>query len=106
MSGGIQVDMEALERVGHGYALAAGQLREVLGGLDAQVGALGGHMGIGGATAAYESMWDAWRGALDGLVGELDGQVTRLLHAIASYDMADNYDYFTGVRGRVALTGP
>src|SRR6266511_3689178 len=68
MSGGIQVDMEALERVGHRYALAAGQLREVLGGLDAQV--------------------------------------SRLLHAIASYDMSSTYDYFTGVRGRVALTGP
>jgi uncharacterized protein YukE len=106
MSGGIQVDMEALDRVGRGYAVAAGQLREVLGGLDAQVGTLGDTMGIGGATAAYEQMWQAWRVALDGLVSELDGQVTRLLHAIASYDMADNYPYFTGVRGRVELTGP
>jgi uncharacterized protein YukE len=106
MSGGIQVDMDALDRVGRGYAVAASQLREVLGGLDAQVGALGDTMGIGGATAAYEQMWHAWRGALDGLVSELDGQVTRLLHAIASYDMADNYPYFTGVRGRVELTGP
>jgi uncharacterized protein YukE len=106
MSGGIQVDMEALDRVGRGYAVAAGQLREVLGGLDAQVGTLGDTMGIGGASAAYEQMWHAWRVALDGLVSELDGQVTRLLHAIASYDMADNYAFFAGVRGGVELAGP
>lgn len=106
MSGGFQVDTDALDRVGHGYAVAAGQLREVLGGLDAQVGSLGDAMGIGGATAAYEQMWSAWRGALDGLVTELDAQVTRLLHAIASYDMADSYGSFTGVRGRVELNGP
>jgi hypothetical protein len=106
MSGGFQVDMDALERVGRGYELAAGQLREVLGGLDARVGALGDAMGIGGATAAYEHMWSAWRGALDGLVSELDGQVARLLHAIASYDVADDQASFTGVRNRVKLRGP
>jgi uncharacterized protein YukE len=103
MSGGFQVDMEALERVGRGYALAAGQLREVLGGLDAQVGGLGDAMGIGGASAAYEHMWSAWRGAFAGLAGELDAQVARLLQAIASYDLADNYAYFSGVRNRTGL---
>ncbi|HEX6677764.1 MAG TPA: WXG100 family type VII secretion target [Actinomycetes bacterium] len=106
MSGGFQVDMDALERVGRGYQLAAGQLREVLGGLDAQVGALGDAMGIGGATASYERMWSAWRGALGGLCTELDAQVARLLHAVASYDAADDQDTFTGVRNRVKGHGP
>jgi uncharacterized protein YukE len=106
MSGGFQVDVDALERVGHGYQLATGQLREVLGGLDAQVGALGDAMGIGGATAAYEHMWSAWRAALGGLCTELDAQVARLLHAVASYGVADDQAAFTGVRNRVKLRGP
>jgi uncharacterized protein YukE len=106
MSGGFQVDTEALERVSRGYAAVVGQLREVLGGLDAQVGTLGDAMGIGGATAAYEQMWATWRGAIHGLAAELDDEVVRLLTAIASYDMSDHYDEFTGVRGRVELGGP
>jgi hypothetical protein len=101
MGGGFRVDLEALDRVGRGYAVAAGQLREVLGGLEAQVGGLGDAMGIGGASAAYEHMWSAWRGAFHGLAGELDAQVARLLQAIASYEMADSYAYFGGVPGRV-----
>ena len=106
MSGGFQVDVDALERVGHGYQLATGQLREVLGGLDAQVGALGDAMGVGGATAAYERMWGAWRSALGGLCSELDAQVARLLHAVASYDVADDQAAFGGVRNRVKQRGP
>jgi hypothetical protein len=50
-------------------------------------------MGIGGASAAYERMWSAWRGGFHGLAGELDAQVARLLRAIASYDLADRYAY-------------
>jgi uncharacterized protein YukE len=103
MSGGFQVDVEALDRVGRGYALAAGQLREVLGGLDAQVGTLGDAMGVGGATAAYDNMWSAWRGAFHGLAGELDAQVARLLQAIASYEMVDDHACFTGVHNRTGL---
>jgi uncharacterized protein YukE len=105
MSDGFGVDTGALERVGHGYAGVAAQLREVLGGLDAQVGTVGDAMDAG-AAAAYDQMWTAWRRALDGLAAELDGQVARLLAAIASYDMADNYAYFTGVTGSVELAGP
>jgi uncharacterized protein YukE len=106
MSDGFQVDTDALERVGQGYAGMAAQLREVLGGLNAQVGAVGDAMDAGLATVAYDQMWTAWRQALDGLAAELDGQVSRLLAAIASYDMADNYAYFTDVAGRVELSGP
>jgi hypothetical protein len=106
MSDGFGVDTGALARVGHGYAAVAAQLREVLGGLDAQVGAVGDAMDAGMATAAYDQMWTAWRWALDGLAAELDGQVARLLAAIASYDMADNYAYFTDVTGGVELAGP
>jgi WXG100 family type VII secretion target len=106
MSDGFQVDTGALERVGRGYAGMAAQLREVLGGLDAQVGAVGDAMDLGRATAAYDQMWTAWRQALDGLAAELDGHASRLLAAIASYDMADNYAYFTDVADSVELAGP
>jgi uncharacterized protein YukE len=106
MSDRFQVDTGALERVGGGYAAVAAQLRELLGGLDAQVGAVGDAMDAAGATVAYDEMWSAWRRALDGLAAELDGQVAGLLAAIASYDMADNYGYFTDVSERVELAGP
>ena len=103
---GFQVDTDALAGVGRGYADVVGQLRDLLGGLDAQVGTLGDAMGIGGATAAYDQMWGAWRASLHGLATELDGQVVKLLGAIASYDMSDNYDSFTDVRERVELSDP
>jgi uncharacterized protein YukE len=106
MSDGFGVDSGALERVGAGYAAVAAQLREVLGGLDAQVGAVGDAMDAGTATVAYDQMWTAWRQALDRFAAELDGQAARLLAAIASYDLADNYAYFTDVADRVELAGP
>ena len=43
---------------------------------------------------------------MHGLAEGGSGHASRLLAAIASYDMADNYAYFTDVADSVELAGP